>query len=148
MIGCAVADAPPPPLTEVYHGWVATTVDEKGFDIPHGLSLSPAGELTVLALAVPPEQAYQVMFRQWETGAAEMIFALDRFAKAGQGTTLGDLLAGFYCTRQDPPRPFIIEYQHAPRIVKPIEWGNIFWNAALLSEINAALRGHLGISRW
>lgn len=134
------------PLTETYHDWIAATVDESGFDIPHGLSLDRTGGMTVLALAVPPEQAYLTMFAQWRRNAVEMIFALDRFTKPNQGTTLGDVLAGFHFTRGESPRPFIVEYQHDPRIVKPIVWDNPFWNAALLGEITTVLRKHLGIS--
>lgn len=136
------------PLTEIYHDWISSTVDEKGFEIPHGLIIDQAGNMTVIALAVPPEHAYQVMIAQWEKrDPIEAIFALDRFAKPDQGTTLGDLMAGFHLTRDAAPRPFIVEYQHEPRIVKPIEWNNLHWNAALLRELNASLRLHLGISQ-
>ncbi len=132
------------PLTEIYHDWVSSTVDEKGFEIPHGLVVAADGSITVMALAVPPAQAYEVMLKQQASHPVEMIFALDRFAKPGQGTTLGDLLAGFHCTRERA-RPFIIEYQHAPRIVKSIDWDNEWWNAALLREMTGSLRSHLGL---
>ncbi|MEG3167521.1 hypothetical protein U1737_04855 [Sphingomonas sp. LB3N6] len=134
-------------LTEIYHGWISSTVDEKGFEIPHGLIIDQAGGMTVVALAVPPEQAYQVMIEQWGRGASEAIFALDRFGKPDQGTTLGDVMAGFHFTRDAAPRPFIVEYQHSPRIVKPIEWNNLFWNGALYRELNANLRKLLGVSQ-
>jgi hypothetical protein len=134
------------PLTEIYHEWITSTVDEKGFEIPNGLIVDDAGDMTVVALAVPPTQAYQVMIEQCSRRRCEAIFALDRFAKDGQGTTLGDLLAGFHFTPNAAPRPFIIEYQFAPRVILPIEWNNLHWNAALYREMSANLRKHIGLS--
>ncbi|GAA3254781.1 hypothetical protein [Sphingomonas yabuuchiae] len=133
-------------LTEVFHEWVASTVDPEGFPVPHALVRNREGTLTVVALAVPPTEAYAVMLKLWHQGAEEMIFALDRFALPGQGTTLGDLLAGFHFTRHAAPRPFIIEYQHAPRIVRPIDWDNVHWTAGLYGEFNQVLRQRLGIA--
>lgn len=135
------------PLPEIYHEWISSAMGEKGFQIPHGMVVDDAGAMTVLALSVPPTQAYLVMIEQWSSRPSEAIFALDRFAKPDQGTTLNDLLAGFHFTRTAAPRPFIIEYQHTPRIVKTIEWDNSFWNAGLTAELNSVLRKHLGISR-
>lgn len=142
-----MAESQPAPLTEVYQDWIASTIDAKGFEIPHGFALDRDGALTVVALAVPPTEAYMHMIAQWKRGAVEMIFGLDRFAKPGQGTTLGDLLGGFHFTRDASPRPFIIEYQFEPRIVKPIEWNNTFWNAGLYSEIVQVLRIANGFTR-
>jgi len=128
------------PLPDAYHELMASYIDENGVEIAHGIVVADTGEVTMIALAVPPAQAYEVMLAQWGRSPSEMIFALDRFTKPGQGTTLGDLLAGFYFKAASPPRPFIIEYQHEPRIVKPIEWDNTFWNEGLLHELDAAVR--------
>jgi hypothetical protein len=143
-----VAEDAEKPLTEVYHDWLVATVDENGFEIPHGLIRLADGTMTVVALAVPPAEAYKVMISQFDpTQAVEMIFALDRFTKPGQGINLGDVMAGFHVTRGAGPRPFIVEYQFAPRIVKPIEWTNVWWNAALIGELTATLRQLTGIAK-
>jgi hypothetical protein len=135
-----MADAPQRPLPDVFHDWLNHTIDEDGVEIPHGLVLDHANQRTVIALAVPPEQAYQVMFAHvLKAKAREAIFALDRFAKPNQGTTLADLVAGHHFSA-GTWRPFVVEYQHAPRIVKPIDWTNPFWNAALTSELAGSLR--------
>lgn len=135
-----MADPATKPLTETYFDWIATTVDEAGFEIPHGLIVDADGGMTVIALAVPSDQGYEIMLAHWaKHRPAEMIFAFDRFTKPGQGTSLGDLMAGWHIVQNAPPRPFIIEYQHEPRIVKSIEWENPFWNAALTRELS----GHL-----
>ncbi|CAN5371224.1 hypothetical protein BH10PSE14_BH10PSE14_04680 [soil metagenome] len=125
-------------LPDMYHEHLARCIDEKGIEIPHGFVVHQDGTMTLLALAVPPDHAYRVMLSQWLRDAKEMIFALDRFARDGQGTTLGDLMAGYYFVRGERPRPFIIEYQHEPRIVYPIAWDNAFWNSALARELKGA----------
>lgn len=133
-------------LPDIFYEWVASTVDPEGFPIPHALVRDPKGALAVMALAVGPTEAYAVMLKLWDQGAAEMIFALDRYALPGQGTTLGDLLAGFHFTRDGAPRPFIVEYQYAPRVVKPIDWDNLYWTAGLYDEFNQVLRQRLAIT--
>jgi len=67
-------------------------------------------------------------------GVLEIIFATDRFALAGQGTELEDLVAGAHL-RVGVWRPFIIEYRHDPRLVKPICWTNGYWNRAIAEEL-------------
>lgn len=137
----------PKPLPTTYHEWLASTVDEQGFEIPHGMLLTADGGMTMVALAVPPTEAYKVMLGMFvRDNASEMIFALDRFARPGQGTTLGDLMAGFHLVRGHNPKPFVVEYQFEPRIVQPIDWDNAFWNAALSIELRNALSTHLGVS--
>ena len=139
--------APEMPLTVMYHEWMAATVDEDGFEMPYGLVLDDDGQITVMALALTPDQAYQHMLKHWtEHRPAEMIFAIDRYAKPGQGTTLRDLMAGWHFIKADPrPRPFVVEYQFDPRLVKPIEWDNLHWNAALTRELSGHLRHHLDL---
>ena len=87
------------PLTEVFHDWIAATVDPEGFPVPHGLYRDPKG----------------------------------------------DVMAGFHFTQGAAPRPFIIEYQYEPRIAKPIDWDNLFWTSALLSEMTQTLCSRLGL---
>lgn len=129
------------PLPEIYYDLVSNSIDENGIEIPHGVIIAGDGSMTMVALAVPSSPGYDFMLAQWQKlEGKEMIFAFDRYCKEGQGTSLGDAIAGHYCTREGT-RPFIIEYQHAPRIVKPIQWDNAFWNAALNSELLAHLRG-------
>ena len=134
-----MTSASPKPLPEAYHDWLVATVDEKGFETPFGMVIGTDGRMTVLALAVPPAEAYKVVLATMqEVGVNEAIFALDRFTKPGQGTTLRDVMAGHYLA-EGTARPFIVEYQHAPRIVKPIDWHNTFWNRALMGELRQVI---------
>ena len=126
-------------LPDRYRDHLQVCIDERGIGLPHALVLDHAGTLTMIALDVSPDEIYRVMLRRWRAGAKEMIFALDRFATEGQGTTLGDLVAGHYFVSGEAPRPFVIEYQHEPRVLKAVEWNNPHWNAALTRELAHAL---------
>ena len=129
------------PLITIYEKWIASTVDENGFEIPHGLLLDDEDELTVFALAVPFPDAYQLMLAQIaQRRAKEAIFAFDRYALPGQETELGDLMAGHHFVA-GRFRPFIIEYRYEPRLVRPIDWTNAFWNRGLTDELAQAMRG-------
>lgn len=130
----------PETLPSIYEGWISSAIDEEGISLPQAMRLDQNGELTIYALALPVDEAYPLMLTEWLSKKPQaMIFAFDRFAKDGQGTTLGDLMAGHYFVGGER-RPFIVEYQHKPRIVKPINWSNDFWNAALMRELAANVR--------
>lgn len=119
-----------------FYDLLCDSIDVDGVSIPNAVMLGADDKLTVVALALPPQQVYAFMLSRWTLDRAQaMIFGLDRFAKDGQGTTLGDLIAGHYFERGQSSRPFIVEYQHDPRIVQPIDWDNAFWNRQLLVEL-------------
>ncbi|TCP30727.1 hypothetical protein [Sphingomonas sp. BK235] len=133
-------------LPTTFHEWIANAVDADGF-FPHGLVIAEDGTMTVIAFDVPPDQIYQLMLAQWEQDPRlrEAIFGLDRFTKPGQGTTLGDVVTGWHFIREGA-RPFIVEYQHEPRVVKPLEWANDWWNAVLTRELLEHMRQRFGIT--
>lgn len=132
------------PLTAAYHDWLSSTIDENGVSLAHALMLDDDGKIGVYALDLTPAQIYTMMLREWvRQKPRELIFALDRFARPGQGTTLGDLVAGHHFVAGEPSRPFVIEYQHSPRIVRPIDWDNACWNEMLRRELLASASGQL-----
>jgi len=132
-------------LLQKYHRLLGETMDPDGFSIPQAWVVGKDGGMSVLALAVPPNQGYcAVLLEGRKVTATEVIFAFDRFAKPGQGTTLGDLMAGHHFAPGTGWRPFIIEYRHEPRTVMPIDWSNAFWNAALRRELKQAVFDLLG----
>lgn len=150
---------PDKPLPVMYHEYVASSVDEKGIGLNKAILVDGDGALTIYALDIPVPQAYRLMLADLHKHSArELIFGFDRYAKEGQGTTLGDLVAGFHVTTgfavaaspiiaAPAPAwtPFVIEYQHEPRIVKPIDWGNGFWNAALRNELAGTIAELVGV---
>lgn len=132
-------------LPEDYFSHIERSIDEKGV-YPHQMMLVDKNDglgLYAIAMNEPCQVFNAVMAAVMKEQPKELIYGLDRFAKSGQGTKLGDLIAGNYWNGE-VWRPFIIEYQHEPRVVKPLNWGNEFWNAALKEEWTDFLRTALG----
>lgn len=138
------ADAAPKAMTPAelpaaFHDYIVKSVSLEGWPLAPGWILSKTGELTVLAMDLTPEQVYSAMLTQVELqDAAAFIFAIDRFAKPGQGTIRSDLLAGHVWTGEPTKvRPFIIEYDPATGIVDPMNFDNSFWTVGLNCEMIA-----------
>ncbi|MBX3397519.1 MAG: hypothetical protein KF873_02150 [Gemmataceae bacterium] len=125
----------PAPLPEVFHRMVETSINAKGV-FPHlAVWLDQDRKLCMGSLHLnQPHQVMGWVAATLASGAVELVYGLDRFARPGQGTTLGDLIAGAWFTGRDC-KPFVIEYQHEPRIVKPIDWGNEFWSRSVGGEL-------------
>lgn len=136
------------PLIDHYHSFMLETWDGNADDIPMGMLRKADGSLTMIALAVEPDQAYEVMLSMIVTEQAEeAVFALDRFTKPDQGTKYDDVLAGQYFVRGDGEgtwRSFVIEYRKEPRQFEPVDYDNIFWNEVLTRERLATMRHMVG----
>lgn len=132
------------PLIDHYYSFMAETWDGGEESIPMGMFRKPDETLTMVALALPPDEAYEVMLKLVvEEGATEAVFTLDRFTKPGQGTKYNDVLAGHVFDRSVTPapwRPFIIEYQTEPRHFEPLDYDNSFWNETLINELGSTMR--------
>jgi len=123
------------PLPEIYQRLIGSSIDANGV-YPHHCLWRKNGKVSMAALALPrPRQVLAtVVLTMIQELPDELIYGLDRFCLPGQGTTLRDCIAGaHYCG--DKWRPFVIEYQHEPRIVKPIAWDNEFWNCSVGHDI-------------
>lgn len=128
-------------LPEIFFGLVSSSIDERGVYPHQAIVKRGGGKLDMMSLDVHPNQAAEIVLTLVNRGAvAEAIFALDRSAMPGQGTTLGDLVAGAHFVGGEF-KPFVIEYQHEPRIVKPMEWNNAVWNAMVTKEIGGFFNG-------
>ena len=121
-------------LPEMYYDMISRYIDEEGV-YPHQCFWidKETGKVSVVALAVTPDQAMTKVF-EFLPKASELIYSLDRSARDNQGTELGDLVAGCYW-KDGEWTPFIIEYQNEPRIVKPMNWDNTWWNESLRKEL-------------
>lgn len=132
------------PLIDHYHAFMADTWDGDEDDIPLGMLRKPDESITMVALAVDPEQAYDIMLSMIITEqATEAVFTLDRFTKPGQGTKYDDVLAGQYFDRSLGARPFrsfVIEYRKEPRQFEPVDYNNEFWNGVLNAELISTMR--------
>lgn len=132
----------PSELPDAFHDYVAKGTGADGWALAPGWILDEQGKLTVLAMDLPPDQIYLTMVTKVaELNATAFAFAVDRFAKPGQGTVRSDLLAGHISTSgARGVRPFIIEYDPATGAVDPMNFDNAFWNAALITEFLGNLR--------
>jgi hypothetical protein len=121
-------------IVEMIHRNIAGMIDDEGV-FPHQMIvLKKDGSVTMLSLSVNPPSMFKEMAR-WKAmpDTAELVFGLDRFCLPDQGTTLGDCVA---CLHWDGIlwRTFIVEYQNEPRIVKPVDRDNAWWNATMRRE--------------
>lgn len=124
---------------EVFVAVNTNIIDEKGIFPPQALSLNDTGKLTVMALALAgpeaPTLTYLHLARHLlQDKPRELVFGLDRYSKPEQGTTLADCLSVQHWDGQRWHLG-IMEYQHAPRVVKPIDFENTFWRDRLLGEM-------------
>lgn len=128
-------------LAETFHKVIEGSVGPEGV-FPHHCLWMKNGNLSMGALMLAePRQIYAtVMLTMIQELPDELIFGIDRFCLKGQGTTLLDCVAGAHY-RDDQWHPFIIEYQHHPRIVMPIDWKNEFWCVGIMLEISKLLAG-------
>lgn len=113
---------------------VESLIDKNGV-YPHQMIVERKdGTVEMNSLDLSPYQVYEyAKSKASDPETSRMVFGLDRFCRDGQGTTLGDCVG---CLIFDGERwdTFIVEYQNEPRVVKPIDYGNEFWNAALRRE--------------
>lgn len=124
-------------------------IDAEGIRIPQAIARMDDGSLTVVALAMSGRDACYQAFRAiclviGRDRPCEVVWGWDRFTRPGQGTTLGDLLTVHHWAREHRScagwRFGIMEYQHEPRIVKPVCWENPFWTAMLRAELASQMQ--------
>jgi hypothetical protein len=115
-------------LPELFRLLVAAAIDEDGV-YPHQAVVRYAdGRTECLALGLSGEMVcHFVVGKAYHADVTEVIYGVGRFARTGQGTRFADVVAGAYFQRELGWRPLVIEYQHAPRIIRPIDWANRHW---------------------
>lgn len=128
------------PLPQLYHDVISSSIDAGGVHPHQAIAISPNDRVTMYSLDLPPHQAWKAVRETIRHGVKELIYGLDRYAKDGQGTTLNDLIAGAHYAG-GLWRPFIIEYQHEPRRVLPIDWLNPHWSAVVSRELSNCFMG-------
>lgn len=113
---------------------VASAIDEKGICPMPGVAKRQDGSL-VFAMCTDPESAFR-WFRETarDETVVEIILGIDRFTKPHQGTEFADVLTVTHWSIGKGLRFGVINYQHKPRIVRPIDWNNHFWTSKLREE--------------
>lgn len=132
-----------PELLQPFCDWVARTIDGEGvYPFPAMWRLRDDPKTVIASLALEPMQVVGHVWRQIaDEEATEAIFGLDRSTRPGQGTEFADVLTcahwfpGFHSSWNAAWRPFVINYQHHPRIVRDPDFENKFWNDHIWAEL-------------
>jgi hypothetical protein len=121
---------------ELFYDYATMSIDEKGIFPQPGIIIRADGSTEISALALPPMEIFKWFWREVENGADHILFGLDRHTKPNQGTKYRDVLTCVHYTRlPESFRVGVINYQHDPRIVDPMDWDNAFWQAQLSKEL-------------
>lgn len=134
----------PENLLNDYHKYVESLIEPKGIYPSPMMYWNREGKLHVGLIDLPPRETMEYFWRVITTEEPQAILiGLDRSAKPGQGTEFADVLTviGWW----DDPEvnwgrslvPAVLNYQHEPRIVRPFDYENQFWNEIILREVKA-----------
>jgi len=114
---------------------IERVIDEEGVYPHQGMARKQDGKLEVLALAVDVPTLIKTFWNKLGD-SEEVIFGLDMTTRPDQGTRYADALVLAHW-RKDPSKELadpsclrvgVINYQHEPRIVDPIDWDNSHWD--------------------
>lgn len=133
-------------LPEHFLGLVESLIDESGV-YPHpAMSVQEDGGLSVMALDMDVNgwaQQFWSQIQGMRGQCVEAAFGLDMRTMPNQGTEFADVLVFVYWTL-DPSKKLadpscfkvgVINYQHEPRVVRPIDWNNSHWTHWMKSWI-------------
>lgn len=130
--------------------YAARAIDGEGIYPFPGFCMMPDGKLEIAALAIGPDGCFQWFWEKVANEcAAECIFGLDRETRDGQGTEFGDVLTCVYWKDGLDGKPWntsfriaVLNYQHSPRIVRPLDWDNTFWKKQMHAEVLSHAPSH------
>lgn len=121
-------------LPETYYDLASIAIDEKGVHPQIAVLRKDDDGLEIMALDMGAEEIVHFLARRLAIGnVKELVFGLDRSTRPGQGTEFADVLTVQHWDGVQW-HPSVINYQHEPRIVRPYDTNNTFWNDALRRE--------------
>lgn len=121
-------------VVDTYYNLIGIAINKHGVYPQHLILIDKHDKMLLMSLDLSVSQCISAMVASFREGPKKLIMGLDRMCMPNQGTTLGDCIAGFYWNGEKWAT-FVIEYQNEPRIVKPIEWNNPWWNSVLTKEL-------------
>ncbi len=139
-------------IVKQFEGYVAKLIDAKGIFPYPMVALEHDDKLSMSALALDPTATIkQFLHLICNMNAKEVIMGLDRSTRENQGTEFADVLTCYYWKDRSEEKDLpeaqktwdkwfkfgVINYQHDPREVRPMDWNNAFWNEKLAGDINA-----------
>lgn len=133
-------------VVESFESYIPNLIDNKGIHPAPMVVLLDEDRWELQALDLDFDQILQhFCTRIIDSEVAAAIVGIDRTTRPGQGTEFADVLTCILYERADSSilevrvrdqfRYGVINYQHKPRIVRPIDWDNSFWNEQLRREL-------------
>lgn len=123
-------------LVETFYRMAETAIDRVGVYPQIAIAVID-GQTNVMSLALDGYEVWRAVNRLFapdRPAVQELVFGLDRSTKPGQGTEFADVLTLLHYDGKTWT-PGVINYQDQPRVVRPIDWDNPFWNAQLRKEL-------------
>ena len=143
-------EQPEQTLPELFYTYAASSIDGEGFGAAKAVFRARDGDITMAVLDLPPDQVLlNVLATLAQPDTMEVVFGMDRFTKPDQGTEFADVLTGAHLFKE-PGKPtpstvpFVINYRPEPRLVRPYDWENQFWNNRICLELVETIRRVLG----
>lgn len=143
-------------LVDTFYKMATGVIDEMGiFPLPM-VAIRKDGTLEVDALATTSAEAWEVFLKKIVKKQVDaIILGIDRTTKDGQGTEFADVLTcSLWVAREDWTEAGkwrewfkfgVLNYQNEPRVVRPIDWRNEFWNRMLTEEIGGMQLNRRGV---
>lgn len=120
-------------------------VCREGPDVPiiHAFVLKDDDSLTMIALAVGPKEAWDIVLQEvGKMDTLELIFGIDRFTKEGQGIDTPSCVTVYHWRRDHDPsfwgyRLGVVPYDETG--CRPVIWDHPFWTQLQRAEITHLL---------
>ena len=133
-------------VTTRFFEYVEEMIGDEGVYPYPGIALMPDGKIEIAALAIEPSGVFRWFWDMVSIkGAVECMTGLDRTTREGQGTEFNDILTCWCWKEGLDGKPWnksfrvaVINYQNEPRIVRPLDWDNKFWNSRIAAEVSAS----------
>lgn len=133
-------------LVKQFHDFVTISIQKKGIYPFPMISVTDEDLVEMGSLALNTDECYMhFCTKTLNPKIRASIFGLDRTAHPGQGTEFADVLTCVLYERVAPDvmeyrvrqqfRVGVINYQHKPRIVRPMDWENAFWIKMVQREL-------------
>jgi len=131
---------------EAFEQFCAGAVEEKGIYPFPMVAITNDGTMEMSALALAPMEAIEQFMRKIvKREVKAIIIGLDRTTRPGQGTEFADVLTcALWEAQKDEFGPGewrewikigVINYQVEPRIVRPMDWENEYWDKTVKAEL-------------
>lgn len=141
----------PTVLMDAFMGWVDQAIEDAGFGPHRCMYLEPDGSLAAAVLALSLQSALAFFWDRIVTGSCTaIIMGVDRFARPGQGNEFKDLITVFQWHQQpgdlEPQtvRCGVVDYKIRPKIIRPINYRNVYWNEVMCQELALSRPAELG----